>query len=224
MFLILLCFISLPVLAQTLQVQPREIRAGESVTLTWDTEGAQAFIVGYGKKVTGKGSATVRPAFGTDFTMVSETANGLQYRTEHLSVSGAKGDDGYPPLSEFDVALQGSRLGIKYVNFQTAVWATLQDQGYTVKGDYVPGRRYITAYTNFVLRSDLISKEEKIRARRLAIAVEINEPERGAIAFGVRPKLEFQYRGEDEWRPDKEHSSLAQAEARKVLQLLGSVK
>jgi hypothetical protein len=224
LFAIVFCCSSLPVVAQTLQVQPNEISAGESATLSWDTAGVEAFILGYGKKVSGKGSTKVKPAFSTDFTMVSETAHGIEYSTKHLSVTGAKGDDDYPSLKEFDDPIQGKRTAVDYIDFQSTVRVTLQDRGYTVKGDYVPKRPYITAYTNFVLRGDLISKEERIRARRLAIAIEIYEPKNGEINFGVRPRLEFQYRGEDEWRPDKQNSALAKAEATRVVQSLGSVK
>jgi hypothetical protein len=204
---------------QALQIQPSEIRPGESATLTWDTGGAPAFVIGYGK-VNGQGSAMVMPSMTTDFILATESARGIRYNTQRLVVRGAKGDDKYPSLSDFDVGLHENRSGIRYIDFQSAVWGELQKKGYGPKGDYVPKRPFVTIYTDFVLRQDLVSKEEKVRARRLALAVEINEPDRsGAIAFGVRPRLEFRYLGETVWRPDKD-SAMAKSEAMKMLQSL----
>jgi hypothetical protein len=209
--------------AQTLQIKPKEIRAGEKATLTWNTAGTSAFVMGYGK-VAGKGSATVAPASSTNFTMVAETRAGIQYNTERLLVNGAKGDDGFPSVDDFGVTIQGNRTGIGYINFQSAVWTMLQNKGYGVRGDYVPRRPYVTIYTDFALRNDLVSRYERIRARRLALAVDVYEPaKRGVITFGIRSRLEFQYRGENEWRLDKE-SSMAKAEATKAMALLRSVK
>jgi hypothetical protein len=210
----------LGLVGQTIEVQPEEIRAGESATLSWDTAGAKAFILGYGP-VSGKGSASVMPSASTDFTMVSETGSGIRFEAKRLLVSGAKGDDGTPALSSFGVAERGERRGIDYIDFQVAVWKLLQGKGYAVKGDYAPKRPFVTVYTDFALRPDLVDKAERIRARRLALAIDIDEPKAGAISFGVRPDLEFQYRGEDDWRPEKEGSA-AKAEAMKVLQLLQS--
>jgi hypothetical protein len=205
---------------QTMQLQPGEIRAGESATLSWDTGGAKAFILGYGR-VAGKGSARVSPSDSTDFTMVTDAESGIRYAGARLLVSGAKGDDGTPALSNFGVAERGERRGTDYIDFQVAVWKLLQSKGYAVKGDYAPKRPFVTVYTDFALRPDLVEKAERIRARRLALAIDIDEPKEGAIGFGVRPDLEFPYRGEDEWRPEKEGTA-AKAEAMKVLQVLQS--
>jgi hypothetical protein len=200
-----------------------EIHAGDTAILTWDAIGVEAFVIGYGK-VVGKGSAAVRPTFTTNFTMVSETRTGIRYNTERLLVTGAKGDDGFPSLNEFDVALQGNRSGIGYVDFQRAVWVILQEKGYLVRGDYVPRRPYVTFYTDFAIRADLVPRNDRVRARRLALAVDIYQPkDRQAIAYGVRSRLEFQYRGEYEWQRDKD-SSLAKAEASKTIELLRSAK
>ena len=223
LILVLFFFPGSVAFAQTLQIQPNEIRAGQTAILIWDTAGAAAFVAGYGKKVVGKGSVPVSPDFTTDFTMVTETGNGIHYSTVRLLVNGAKGDEGYPSLGEFDAPLQDHRDGITYIDFQSAIWGLLQEQGYTVKGDYVPKRPSISFYTNFILRPDLISKNEKIRAKRLAMAVDIFEPKDGTISFAVRPRLEFQYRGETEWRSDK-NSPVAQSEAKKIMQLLRSAK
>ncbi|HET9377192.1 MAG TPA: hypothetical protein VFO40_19610 [Chthoniobacterales bacterium] len=219
---ILFAVLGLAATAQTLQLHPKEIRAGSSATLTWDTAGHPAYIVGYGK-VSGKGSARVAPTSSTDYIMVVEVNKGVKYSLQHLFVSGAKGNDGFPSLNEFDVALQDRRSNYGYLEFQNFVWSTLQNKGYAVKGDYVPGRPFITFYTDFVLRPDLVSKLEKLRARRMAIAVDVYEPKEGIIIFGVRPKLEFQYRGESEWRADKANP-LASAEAMKLLLLLRGEK
>lgn len=210
--------------SQILRIEPKEIRAGQSVTLSWEKAGASAFVIGYGRKVAGSGSAVLSPTVSTDFTMVTETEAGIQYSTARLPVSGAKGDDGYPSLSGFDVAIQGTCAGIGYIDFQSAAWNILQGKGYGVRGDYVPKRPFVAFYTNFALRPDLVAKSERIRARRLALAVEIYEPVKaGAIAFGVRPSLEFQYRGENDWRSDRESSS-SRAEAMNLVHLLERAK
>jgi len=206
-----------------LEIEPHEIQTGGHATLSWDTAGVPSFIIGYGK-VVGKGSAIVSPGNTTDFTMVTETRKGVQYKIARLLVSGSKGDDGYPSISDFDVAIRGKRAKIGYVDFQSIVWNILQSKSYGVRGDYVPTRPFVIFYTDFALRQDLVSRDERIRARRLAIAVEIYEPENaGTISFGVRTDLEFQYRGETEWRPDKD-SSLAKGEAVKFVNVLEQAK
>ena len=220
---VVLLFSQITAVAQVLEIRPNEIQAGQSATLSWDTSGVPAFVMGFGT-IEGKGSATVAPNFSTDYTMITETAVGVRFTPVRLSVAGAKGDDGYPALSDFGVALWGTRSGISYVDFQKAVWAALQAKGYLVKGDYAPERPFVVVYTDFALPPGLVSSEEKIRARRLAYAVEIYQPEKsGAIPFGVRLRLEFQYPGENKWRPDME-TSLGKSEAMKTLQSLQIVK
>jgi hypothetical protein len=216
---LLLLLVPMFAAGQALQIEPSEVRPGESATLTWDTSGAPAFVIGYGK-VNGQGSAIVMPSSTTDFIMATESARGIRYNTRRLVVSGAKGDEKYPSLNDFDVGIHENRRGISYIDFQSAVWGELQKRGYGPKGDYVPKRPLVTIYTDFILRQDLVLKEEKVRARRLALAVEINEPNsNGAIAFDVRPRLEFRYLGEAVWRPDKD-SAIAKSEAMKMLQFL----
>jgi hypothetical protein len=220
---VLMMFLELTIAAQTLKVQPAHIGAGAAATLSWDTNGTPAFIIGYGS-VPPKGEVSLSPPENIEFVMIWEQGENFQYRSARLVVEGQKGDDGYPSLKSFDVALQGTREGASYITFQGIVWSELQSKGYGVKGDYVPKRPFVTFYTNFVLRPDLISKNERVRARRLAFAVEIYEPVRGApIAFGVRARLEFQYRGEDEWRPDMENP-LSRAEALALLQRFQKAK
>jgi hypothetical protein len=221
-------FISLsvaPILAQTIHVVPPEIQAGEVSTLTWGTGGRHAFVIGYGKKVLGNGMVEVRPAVTTNFTLVTETDTGFKYSTARLLVNNARGDDGFPLLSDFDIGVQGNSASRNYIDFQSYVWAMLQNSGYGVKGDYVPKRPSVTFYTNFALRPDLVSREEKLRGRRLALAIDIFEPrtQGGLIYFVVRARLEFQYRGETNWRVEKD-SPLARAEAKKILQSLERAK
>jgi hypothetical protein len=208
--------------AQTLTLQPTEIQAGQKAKLRWDVGKAVVFILGYGKLVSGHGEVDVEALSSTDFVMVAQTPQGVQYTSRRLIVNGAKGDDDYPSLKDFDDPVSESVGGTSYPNFQNTVWSCLEDHGYSVRGDFSPKRSYVTIYTDFVLRRDLLGAE-KIRARRLAIAVDIYEPKGGRTNFGVRPKLEFQYRGENEWRPDKESKALAKDEARKFAELLKGV-
>jgi hypothetical protein len=209
--------------SQVLQIRPAEVRAGQAATLSWDTTGPPGFILGYGK-VLGRGSATVSPESSGDFTLVVETKADIQYRTVRISVSGSRGDDGFPSLGDFEVAATGSHEGAGYTGFQGLVWDVLQHLGYGLKGDFAPKRPYVTIYTNFANRPDLVAKGDGIRARRLALAVDIYEPAKlGAVAFGVRPRLEFQYRGESDWRSDRE-SPQSRKEATDVVRLLEQAK
>ena len=208
--------------AQTLTVQPNEIEAGRAATLSWDVEGARAFILGYGE-VTGRGSAIVKPDDTTDYILTAQyPGNGTryEYRTQRLLVSGARGDDETPTLSGFGAALAGTCRGTTYVDFQKRSWDWLQQEGYLVRGDFAPGRPYVTLYTNFKLRPDLIAAAEKLRARRLALAIDVYQPtDDKVLSFSVHTRLEFQYRGETEWRWDKD-SALATPEAAKLVRQL----
>jgi hypothetical protein len=218
------CFLCVPAYSQSLKVVPSKIRAGENATLTWDTAGAPAFLFGYGKKVTGTGSVTVSPSQSTIYVLLTISGQSVNYAAAPLLVEGAKGDDGFPSLHDFDDGPEANRSGLGYIDFQSLVWSALQGLGYAVRGEFVAKRPYVTVYTSYVLRPDLISRNENIRSRRLAFAVEIREPVGTAIGFAVRPRLEFQYRGEDDWRPDKEHSSVAQNEAAKLVDKLRSMR
>jgi hypothetical protein len=218
--LVLFCS-SGPLRAQKLSVQPSEITAGQSATLFWQTADMPGFLLGFGKVVKGNGSAEVNPGSSTDFILVTQNPIGFNYQTIHLSVRGARGDDGYPSIKEFDDPVQGFHPGKNYTHYLETVWTALQKQGYSVRGDYAPSRPYITASTNFELRPDLVTKQDQIRARRLAIAVDIYEPQGNKIKVDVHPKLEFQYFGEDDWRPEK-GSKLAREEAQKVFASLGT--
>ncbi len=74
---LLLLMVPLPAVAQKLEVQPSEIRAGESARLIWDVGQAPAFLLGYGK-VSGKGSAMVNADSTTDFILITESGRRAQ--------------------------------------------------------------------------------------------------------------------------------------------------
>jgi hypothetical protein len=220
---LLLLMLSNIAIAQKLEVQPSEIPAGKSAKLAWDVGDAPAFLIGYGK-VSGKGSVIVNPESTTSYILIIESGSEgakFRYETQQLVVTGGRGDEEFPPLSEFEAPITGRRAGIDYFSFQSDAWNMLQGMGYKLRGEFAPGRPYVTIYTNFILRPDLISRNERVRARRLALAVEVYEPEKKGdpVTFGVRPKLELQYTGGIKWRWDKE-SQTASAEAMKVMQLL----
>jgi hypothetical protein len=226
--LVSLSFGSRLVVAQTLEVLPRKIEAGRAATLRWDVGGARAFLVGYGE-VSGKGSAVLKPDSTTDFILISESAtasSGYAYSTQQLIVTGGRGgDEGFPHLSDFEDAIRGSSKSTDYLNFQANTWSLLQTKGYRLRGEFAPARPYVAIYTDFALRPDLVSRNERVRARRLALAVEIDQPKKKGdlVAFGVRPRLEFQYVGGTEWRWDKQNA-IATAEAVKVMQALQETK
>jgi hypothetical protein len=209
-----------------LKVVPGQLESGQSATLTWDVGEAQAFLIGYGK-ISGKGSATVTPDSTTRYILIAESAGSTkryEYRIERLVVTGARGEDEFPPLAGFTSPLYGSRNGTGYVEFHAAVCALLQSEGYAVRGDYLPHRPYVTFQTDFVLRPDLVPKGDKIRARRLALAVDVYEPKKSEpLAYSVRVRLEFQYRGETDWHAEQD-KALSAAEANKLLQSLQSAK
>jgi hypothetical protein len=220
-----LLMLPLAAIGQKLEVQPSEIEAGKTATLMWDVGEAPSFLVGYGK-VTGKGSAVVKPDSSTDFILITESDTpGARYvyTTQRIVVAGARGtgDDAFPLLTEFEDPIRGRRTDIDYFSFQSNAWDMLQSKGYKLRGEFAPARPYVTIYTNFILRLDLVSRNERVRSRRLALAVEVYEPEKKGdpVAFAVRPRLEFQYIGGTEWRWDKE-SPTATAEAMKVVHSL----
>jgi hypothetical protein len=210
---------------QTLRIEPAVISAGNTARLVWTSE-PNGFLIGYGK-VNGNGHADIKPSSTTDFILVTETPDGFSYSQMKLIVTGAKGDDELPSLNLFDLAVQGNHSGMSYIDFQSQVWNVLQNQfGHYVRGDYVPERKFVTFYTDFTVRGDLVSIDEKsIRARRIAFAVDIIEPlqKNGIISFSVRTLLQFQRRGESTWRFDK-NSPLAKAEALKFKTFLESIK
>ena len=218
---------SLPsAMAQSLVVYPKSVDRGKSSTLTWDTGGKDGYIVGYGK-VKGRGSKSLTLQSNQSFIMVVEADHGYRYLTVDLVIDGPRGDDddGFPSLANFNASVDGEHGGLAYLDFQLAVWKSLQQTGFSVRGDYVPGRQYVTFYTNFILRPDLVAADEQIRNRRIALAIEIDEPKskNTSIHFSVKPILQFLYRGEEKWKTDRQ-SQLAQAEANKELSFLVTLR
>jgi hypothetical protein len=221
----LLLILTAPAAAQTLSIVPSQIQAGENATLMWDVGADNAFVMGYGR-VSGKGSAPIKPESTADYILIIERRTGLgyEYRKQRLTVTGGRGTDEFPSLTEFGAPSNGRRKKTSYVDFQVGIWEMLQAAGCKVRGDYVPLRRYVTIYTDYVLRPDLVSRSEKIRARRLALAVDVSEPDRdGQIVFGVRTRMEFQYRGETDWRWDK-GNPIATNEALRFVRLFEDAK
>ncbi|MGO8786512.1 MAG: hypothetical protein ACLQVL_03895 [Terriglobia bacterium] len=221
--LLVLLMLPLPVTAQKLEVQPSEIQEGKTATVTWDVGKAPAFLMGYGK-VSGKGSAIVNPDSTTKFILIiksGRTGGNYKYKTQQLFVTGGRGGDEFPPLSDFEAPITGRRTGVDYFSFQSDAWNMLQREGYKLRGEFAPARPYVTIYTNFILRPDLVSRNENVRARRLALAVEVYEPGKKGdpVSFGLRSRLEFQYTGGIDWHWDKE-SPLASTAAMKVMRLL----
>jgi hypothetical protein len=211
--------------AQSIKVEPDKIQPGGRATLSWDVGRARAFVVGYGE-VAGRGSVIVNPDTTTDYILTAQypgTKIKYEYRTQQLVVIGSRGDDDDPsPVDSFvGTPTTGTCQGTAYVDFQKRAWEWLQQTGYLVRGDFAPGRTYVTLYTNFKLRPDLIASEEKLRARRLALAIDVYQPtEDKGLLFSVHTRLEKQYIGETKWRWEQE-SELATREAAKSVQELG---
>lgn len=207
--------------AQSLSVKPTRVQPNQSATLRWNVGPQTAYVMGYGK-VAGSGFATITRDSSTEFilTFYDDDANRYKFKTATLTVLGGRGDDEFPSLETFSPPVQGRRERISYVDFQAIVWEALQKKQLKVRGDYAPGRPYVTIYTDFELRPDLVGENRHIRARRLAYAVDVYEPPpRGPITFGVRAKMEFQYTGEKNWRSDKD-SPAATAEASGLMDIL----
>lgn len=209
--------------SQILAVYPVSVQLGEEATLSWNTLGRRGYLTSVGI-VEGKGSSKLHVKTSETFTLTTDTGHGFDYSVAHLEVNNQRGvEDDFPSLNDFDPPLQTSRAGSDYLGSQNEIWSALQRDGYAVKGDYAPGRPYLVFSTDFVLRPDLVAKTERIRARRLALAITIYEPVNSSMSLEIRPLLEFEYRGESEWHI--EHGSpVAKIEAKKRLHLFGSVK
>ena len=208
-----------PTVAQTFEVTPSRISAGEQATLSWDVGDAHAYLVGYGD-VSGKGSARVSPEGTTDYILSAEyPGKKPRYEThkQTLVVTGIRGDDDdIPSLTRFGDAIHGTCKGVSYVDFQRKVWNQLQSLGYKVRGDYELERPYLRIYTNFVPRGDLIAEGEKLRGRRLAWAVDVYQPSGDApLAFDLHAQYQLEHLGETKWLADN-YDPAAAAKVAKV--------
>jgi hypothetical protein len=195
-----------PTAAQTFEVTPSKISAGEQATLSWDVGDAHAYVVGYGD-VSGKGSATVSPEGTTDYILSAEYPGKkprYETRKQTLVVTGIRGDDDdTPSLTRFGDPIHGTCKGVSYVDFQRKLWNLLQSFGYKVRGDYQVERPYLRIYTNFVPRGDLIAEGEKLRGRRLAWALDLYQPSVDApLAFDLHTQYQLEHLGETKWLAD----------------------
>ena len=208
---------------QSLTVTPAVVGVGEKATLKWDTNGRVGYLTG-GGRVTSGGSMTISPEVDTQYVLVTEEDQKYVFNVANVAVSGKKGEDDLPAASSFGDALQEPGKTGDLVTFENAVWNWLQSNGYVPYGDFAPGRPYLRIYTGYQLRPDLVAKGEKVRARRMALAVDLDTPnQKGApIAYGVHWRLQFQYPGESQWREDK--SDVGRQEALRVAQKLGTVQ
>ena len=194
-----------PTAAQTFELTPSKISAGEQATLSWDVGDAHAYVAGYGD-VSGAGSASVSPEGTTDYILSAEYPGKTpryEIRKQTLVVSGIRGDDDdIPSLIRFGDAIHGTCKGVSYIDFQRKVWKLLQSLGYKVRGDYELERPYLRIYTNFVPRGDLIAEGEKLRARRLAWAVDVYQPSGDALVFDLHTQYQLEHLGETKWLAD----------------------
>ena len=218
---------------QSLTVTPAVVGVGERATLSWDTKGAVGYLTGVGQ-VTSGGSMMISPEVDRQYVLVTEgygsygfnatNVGAYVFTVANVSVSGKKGEDDLPAASSFGDALLEPSKAADFLKFESAVWSWLESNGYVPYGDFAPGRPYLRIYTGYQLRPDLVAKGEKVRARRMALAVDLNPPnQKGtAISLGVHWRLQFQYPGESQWREDK--SDVGRQEAWRVAQKLGAVQ
>jgi hypothetical protein len=208
---------------QTLTVTPAVVSVGQKATLSWDTKGRVGYLTGVGR-VTAAGSMVISPEGDTQYVLVTEGDLKYVFNVANVAVSGKKGEDDLPAASSFGDAVKGPDRAGDYLNFQKVVWDWLQNNGYVPHGDFEPGRPYLRFYTGYQLRPDLVVKGEKVRARRIALAVDLNSPTQkgAAISYGVHWRLQFQNPGESQWREDK--TDVGRQEALKVAKTLGTIQ
>jgi hypothetical protein len=192
------------------------IEVGQSTTLSWDAPGDSAFLVGVGK-VRPSGEQIASPLVPTTYVLVVEAGDSVRTAALTIDVTGSRGASDFPDIGDFSSApIVDKRRGSKFTDFLDIIQRTLQDQmSFHVRGDFLPKRPYVTLYTDKKLRPELVrSTDRGIRHRRLAYAVQVNEPVNALISYEIRTILEYQRTAETQWHTERDDTILrAAAEA-----------
>ncbi len=206
---VLIVAIGLTLVAQdpvTFKASRGKIDAGQSTTLSWFAEGDAAFLTGVGK-VRPSGEQVVSPLVPTQYVLVVESGDRIRSAALTIDVTGPRGAADFPDIGDFaSVPIVDQRRGSKFTDFLAVVQKTLQDQmSFLVRGDFLPRRPYVTLYTDKRVRPELIRPADRgIHYRRLAYAVQVNEPVNGLISYEIRTILEYQRTAETQWHIEKE--------------------
>ena len=202
--------------ALTFKASGDKIEAGQSTTLSWVAQGDAAFLTGIGK-VKPSGEQVVRPLVPTTYVLVVESGNIIRTAALTVDVTGPRGASDFPEINDFNTApIVDQRRGSKFTDFLDVVHKTLQDQmSFSVRGDFLPRRPYVTLYTNKSPRSELIRPTDRgIRYRRVSYSVQVNERINGLIPYEIRTILEYQRTAETEWHIERDDTIIrAAAEA-----------
>jgi hypothetical protein len=179
------------------------IQYGDSVTLTWVLDGARdAYISNLGR-VRADGSRRLAPEVSTTYALVGE--NGV-LDSVTVEVYGSRTGDRYPDPEQFNHAVQGSRRAVSGPEFLERTRSYLQDSlrlavrdGPLADGGY----RFITFPSERVTSTGPLPRQ--FRARRTSFMVEVAPLRPGAaLGFTVMTYVEYQRRGEESWRQERD--------------------
>src|SRR5271157_2704635 len=79
----------------SITAKPRQVQPGQSTTLTWNSSGQTAFLSGVGRVPT-SGATVVTPNTSTEYTLVSESTQGIQFASTTVEVVGVRGSEAFP--------------------------------------------------------------------------------------------------------------------------------
>jgi hypothetical protein len=184
------------------------------------------FLTGVGK-VNPSGEQAVSPLVPTTYVLVVEGGSSIRTAALTIDVTGSRGTTEFPDIGDFSSApIVDQRRGSRFTDFLDLIQETLQDQmAFHVRGDFLPKRPYVTLFTDKRPRPELIRPTDRgIRYRRLAYAVQVNEPVNGSISYEIRTILEYQRTAETQWRAEKDDTMVRSAAEALRTALAGNIK
>lgn len=200
-----LILVSTMLLVDSARISASESRVqyGDSVTLSWVLGDAQEAYISHVGRVTGAGSRRISPETTTTYTLVSD--NGT-LDSISIDVYGSRTAERYPDPEQFDHAVRGNRRIRSLPAFLERTRSYLQDSmrlavrdGPLAGGGY----RFITFPSERVTTTGFLPRQ--FRARRTAFMVEIDSLRpRGEIVFSIKTFIEYQRRGEQTWRLERD--------------------
>ncbi|WP_143188628.1 hypothetical protein [Burkholderia ubonensis] len=200
-------------IAQSIEVEPKSIEAGEVATLTWKTNNStSAFITGVGL-VAGTGTAKVQPARSTTYWLVVDGLRHPSFASTNLNVTGTREVTLWLP-SEFPQGKRREVSGIGLVPFlDTALNVLLNSWGApNPQWSHDPHMNFTTLYTEKFLVDERSSVDEpEVGVRRMAFSVKAIDPVGSALTYEISALVESRPRYESKYKETARDRALALA-------------
>ena len=194
----------------TFAINPETITIGDSTTLSWDIRHADhAYVLNLGR-IPLSGSQKISPQHKTSFTILAEGLHGIAAKTITIEVTGGRGEENFPAKEKFKAQRIYTILAPSFIEVLRHVHNILQDYlKFKVNESYDRHSGMTTFLTRLSQKSELLQpRQSKIRARRIAYLIEVNEARSPSQEFSytVDAYIEYQRRSENKWRPEQDEN------------------